>query len=378
MFAQAVLGSFMHVWDCASDVYVVWLWHTAGRSGLVAAGVLCILLSPLVTGIQGFNSLQRTATRRTAWLYAALSPLNVQNMVYGYLVLKNSRDKNSYASFTFLKGMHLGLQSMPLALMTGVDLLTGGAAVGKLVKITSLALSVFSICFTGVIYSCSVFDWGVEQALEVFALTCGDVMWLIMALGWTVGALSLRHAGLAIGVAYGVVWVTLYLFMTDLFAPHKVDKTFLEAILVPFRDAFGFRASLADDILARKRSVCWAVRGAICEWAVDAAVRHLHLRVRFRAHGARPRRGVHQESSGLRAGGGGRTQAGTAGAERHTSRGQVFSAEAGPDCRLRSRAHVLHAPPPRLSALLRHFQLRCAHPAQCCSAARRIRAGSHR
>jgi hypothetical protein len=263
MYAQVVLGSFMHIWDCVSDVYVVWLWHTAGRTGLVAAGVVCIVLSPLVTCIQGFNVLwHRMERRRAALLYAALSPLNVHNMVYGYLVLKDAANKEAYTSFTFLKGMHGGIQSLPLALMTGVDLLTGGAAVGELVKITSLALSVFSICFTTVIYSCSVYNWGAEAALELFMLTCGDVLWLIMALAWTVGALSLRFAGLAIGVAYGAVWVSLYLFMTDMFAPDKRKtrhKAFLEAVLVPFRDTFGFRASMADDILARKRAVCWVV-----------------------------------------------------------------------------------------------------------------------
>jgi hypothetical protein len=49
MLAQVVLGSLMHVWDCLSDFYVIFLWSTAGRTSLVHTGIVFCVLTPLLT-----------------------------------------------------------------------------------------------------------------------------------------------------------------------------------------------------------------------------------------------------------------------------------------------------------------------------------------
>jgi hypothetical protein len=77
MLGQVLLGSFMHMWDCLSDCYVVYLWHAAGRLGLFSTGVVFLLLSPVLTGIQGVKLLGRFGYGKGLQVLSAmLTPFN--------------------------------------------------------------------------------------------------------------------------------------------------------------------------------------------------------------------------------------------------------------------------------------------------------------
>ena len=165
VLAQILVASVVRVFDVASDVYVVWLWHQAGRARLVNAGVSFLLLTVWVAAVLGSAALQREEGHAAAsWVYLVLSPFNLQTLVWAVLVLAARRRKAkagananegldagdgvAYFNFTFYNGWNAVAESLPFALMTGVDLLTGGGAVGALVKWSSLVLSVLSICFS--------------------------------------------------------------------------------------------------------------------------------------------------------------------------------------------------------------------------------------
>ena len=83
MLGQVMLGSFMHTWDCLSDCYVVYLWHVAGRNGLFAAGMLFMVASPLLTGLQAFGLVGRLGYgRRMQLVCVLLLPLNAHRRVF--------------------------------------------------------------------------------------------------------------------------------------------------------------------------------------------------------------------------------------------------------------------------------------------------------
>lgn len=146
----------MHVWDCLSDCYVVYLWYEAGSTGLFAAGCLFLLLSTMLTGATATALVGRFGySRNVQRLCLALAPLNAhrrvslalrdphvgagdafpqlstlvltcvgtlsRSMVFGFLALREvGEERTAYSQYTYLKGMHGGLQSVPLAIMTGV------------------------------------------------------------------------------------------------------------------------------------------------------------------------------------------------------------------------------------------------------------------
>ena len=183
-------------------------------------------------------------------------------MVFGFIALRQvgvSREmqQEAYSIFTYLKGMHGGLQSVPLAVMTGIDLLTGGGSLGLLVKVTSLGLSIFSVSFTCVIYSSDMHGYSYEKSFDFFMLTCFDMIWMIVAFGWVVGAFNSVGAGVAIGIAYFLVFAVLYALFWHTF--HPCDHSYLHANLLPYIKVFGWPESYVDDVLARKRAVAWVL-----------------------------------------------------------------------------------------------------------------------
>jgi hypothetical protein len=77
MLGQVLLGSFMHMWDCMSDAYVIYLWWKAGRTGLFSAGILFSLLSPILTGLQAVALVGRYGFgKRMQLACALLTPFN--------------------------------------------------------------------------------------------------------------------------------------------------------------------------------------------------------------------------------------------------------------------------------------------------------------
>jgi hypothetical protein len=264
MFAQVLLGGCMHVWDVLSDVYVIYLWHVAGRTSLVAAGIFFLVLSPAVTAVLGPSYLRGDGGRFSHLIvpYALLAPLNLHNMIFGYLVLHDKAEPLWYDSFTFLKAMHAGIESTPFLLMTGIDLLTGGDAIGGLVKWTSLGLSVFSVCFSLTAHICSVVPCKAERVADMFVLLALDTVMAIIAMGWTVAALSLSHAAIAIACAYGVVWIGIVVCLVDFVDPSKETVTveMIRDTVRPYCATFGFSAdALAKDVKGRKAAVTWVV-----------------------------------------------------------------------------------------------------------------------
>ena len=182
-------------------------------------------------------------------------------MVVGYLALcevgASKEHQKAYPQFAYLKCMHSGLQSVPLAIMTGIDLLTGGGRYGLLVKVTSLGLSIFSAAFSNVIHSSDLHSYNFQKALDYFLLSCFDMIWVVVTLGWMVGAFDPLFAGVAIGVTFGVMWLALGAMIWDIFFP--LEHEFLRVNLLPFQQFFGWQESQADDIMAGKRDVAWVL-----------------------------------------------------------------------------------------------------------------------
>ena len=152
MLAQVVTGSVMHLWDVLSDIYVTLLWWRAGRFGFVIAAACLMAASTLFTGMLAHQYLGReyecpgirpgTRWWLKFWVWL-LVPLNAHNSVFGFMVafygtpeaklLTNEAylaDPGIWAYYNFLwiKGLHTGLESIPFALLTGIDLLTGGGS----------------------------------------------------------------------------------------------------------------------------------------------------------------------------------------------------------------------------------------------------------
>jgi hypothetical protein len=182
-------------------------------------------------------------------------------MVFGYLTLREAgvalTDRTAYSKFAYLKGVHAGLQSVPLAIMTGIDLLTGGSDLGLLVKVTSLGLSVFSISFTGVIHSSNMHGHSYQRSFDYLMLGCFDMIWAILALGWVVAAFDAVSAGTAIGAVFAVVFLAVYAFFWHMF--HPCERDFLAATLLPYQELLGWPSSHVDDMLAGKRAVSWVL-----------------------------------------------------------------------------------------------------------------------
>ena len=243
MLAQVVFGSVLHTWDCLSDYYVIYLWSSAGRGGFTAVGITFAVLTPALSLSLGLGQLRRLGLYHLVWPYVALTPLNMQNMVFAYLVLRARRlptarepapetarapaglpvagvdsseaEKGAlehpalltmdgtylFQQFTFLKGVHMWMQSLPLAVATGVELLTGGSEQGFLVKFTSLALSVVSVGFAAALWSISFQPATAERAVELFTLICLDLAWAIVALGWIISLPTLQVRARAMYIA---------------------------------------------------------------------------------------------------------------------------------------------------------------------------------
>ena len=274
VLAQILVASVVRVFDVASDVYVVWLWHQAGRARLVNAGVSFLLLTVCVAAVLGSAALQREEGHAAAsWVYLVLSPFNLQTLVWAVLVLAARRRKAkagananegldagdgvAYFNFTFYNGWNAVAESLPFALMTGVDLLTGGGAVGALVKWSSLVLSVLSICFSMACLGCSLNKLSGERAVEVFCLLLMDVVWLITALAWTIGALGPARGGLAIGAAFGSVWIALPPFFLWLNDPSKRSLAAVHDIMIPFRKALMLHDDVAVEMVAGTPGFVW-------------------------------------------------------------------------------------------------------------------------
>ena len=136
-------------------------------------------------------------------------------------------------------------------------MLTGGAKLDLLVKVTSLGLSVFSVSFTCVIYSADLHKFSFERAVDYFMLTCLDMVWMIISFGWIAAAFSPLFSGIAIGVAYGVVCLVLYAMFWHTFHPH--DRDYMQANLLPFQVVFGWPKTQVDDIMAGKLSTRWVL-----------------------------------------------------------------------------------------------------------------------
>jgi hypothetical protein len=179
----------------------------------------------------------------------------------------------AYYNFLWLKGLHTGIESIPLALLTGIDLLTGGGSVGGLVKWTSMGLSLFSICF-----SCSLFSLSNEQYsqfsktrvwerfLDLFCLMGLDVVWYIIAFGWTVAFVPGIFSGLSIGLGLLLIWTSMFYFWLGFFNPagkawpnDAAAYEFVKSCVLPYKEALGWRESIISEVAEGASSAAWVI-----------------------------------------------------------------------------------------------------------------------
>ena len=262
MLFQVVVGSVMHALDVMSDVYVIYLWYQSGRVDLFIAGIFFMVFSTIATARLGLNYLNRSGRSfRTRCIFVLLAPFNFHNYVFGYFVLKDKRDVFSWESFSLLKVMHSGLESTPFALVTGIDLLSSNISneTGFLVKVTSFGLSVFSVTFSVIVQTYLTNGWPGTLALDFMCHAGLDVLLTVMSVGYNIDALGARYGALTVCLGLGIIGVGVFYVLHDLHRADRSTVTFLEDIMRPYSETFGWPESHVHDVHQGKGHVAWII-----------------------------------------------------------------------------------------------------------------------
>lgn len=255
----------MHILDFLSDLYVVLLWSRGGKPTYVAAGCLFIGVAALLTSKVCYNWLERRRKELPDTYHISpnwsllLLPLNMPTLPWIFLVLRDRSDRDAWESFAVTKILHSSIEAVPLSIMVGVELLAAdGDTLGKEVKWTSLALSVFGYVFAGIVQSTTVHQMALEEMFDAFFMAFANVSWMVVAVGWTAALPAHLYPGLAIGAAYVVIAVGTYRVFHDLYDPANEDAPeLLSSALNMFLGTFGMRPTLPEEIMRRKRDFVW-------------------------------------------------------------------------------------------------------------------------
>lgn len=158
MLLQAVLCCLIHIFDFLSDIYVLLLWWDSHKQRYFTAGV-CVVAFAFVANTAGAMRLEHKHSvdeiREMSPMVAVASILGQHTFYFAARVItsKTRALRESYWwTFSMMRALHSGAQSVPLALVCGIDILLdrlyNPASVANSVKVSSFLLSVSTASFS--------------------------------------------------------------------------------------------------------------------------------------------------------------------------------------------------------------------------------------